>query len=72
MTQFFNLALQRLHLGLQRVDLVDQFDIALRAAVTLRLLLERGDAFGQTHALRICGCRESNGGHEGRRYGFTY
>jgi len=65
--ELFDLALQRLHLRLQRLVLVDQIDGAV--ALPVRLLFEALDALGQGQALlRADGsCEHDNGGHEGRR-----
>ncbi len=71
MAQFLDLALQSLHLRLQGIDLVDQFDIGLGAVLALTLLFELGDTFGQAQTLRLRGQTEGNGGRQGRRHAQT-
>jgi hypothetical protein len=58
--QFLDLALQRLHLRLQRLDLVDEIDrTALRG--TALLLLEARDALGQRQPILRTNRRDENG-----------
>ncbi len=65
--QLFVLALQLLHLRLQRIELVDEFDATGLCAALPLLLFEPGHAFGQAFALGMHGKGKCNGGHEGRR-----
>ena len=65
--QLLDLTLQRLHLRLQCIDLVDQIDIRLGTAVSLCVLLKLGHALGEAEPLRLYRRAESNGGQQGRR-----
>ena len=65
--QLLDLPLQGLHLCLQRIDLVDQIDVALRAVLAGLILFEFGYAFCQAHALGLRGNAKCNGSQHGRR-----
>ena len=55
MLQFLELAAQRLHFVLERIDLAQQVDVAL---VGDGALFQRGDALGQARPLGMGRCRQ--------------
>jgi hypothetical protein len=69
--QLLDLPLQGLHLRLQRIDLVDQIDVALGAVLAGLFLFEFGYAFGQAQALGLRGSAKRYGGQQGRRANST-